>query len=167
MANDISGNGLILTLRASHTFPVGFVVSQFADDADMLDVTEITVAESAMGANGDLVVWSKAVPINIKIGIIPGSEDDINLSILLENNRVGKGKRIQRDEITMVGVYPNGRMITLSKGILVSGPPFPGVASAGRMKSNSYAFTFENLSGSPIGTALGILSAANGVGALL
>ncbi len=167
MANDISGNGLILTLKASKTFPVGFVVSQFADDSDPFDVSEINVAESAMGVNGDLVVWSKAVPTNIKISLIPGSVDDINLSILLENNRVGKGKILRRDEITMVAVYPSGRMVTLSKGVLVSGPPFPGVAGSGRMKSNSYAFTFENVTGSPVGTALGIVSAANGLGALL
>lgn len=144
---DISGFGLILRVRASMTFPAGFNVTQFADDADPFDAPSIQVRDKAMGVNGDLIVWSRANPLLLSVSVIPGTADDRNLSILLDANRVSRGKMGARDVITLVGIYPGlpGRAITCSMGTITDGPPLQSVASSGRKKSNTYQFAFENV----------------------
>jgi hypothetical protein len=144
MTTDVSGFGAQVQVKASNTFPSGFVISQFADDADPFDIPSIQIADKAMGLNGDMVTWSKATPIAITINVVPGSEDDKNLAVLLEANRVGKGKASARDEVTIVAVYPNEGTLTLSAGIITDGSPGNSIASAGRFKSKAYAFAFEN-----------------------
>jgi hypothetical protein len=146
--SNISGFGLLVTVRASNTFPAGFTVTQFADDADPFDLPSIQIGDKAMGLNGDLVTWSKANPIAITLAVVPGSSDDINLGILFEANRPGRNKFTMRDEITMTAVYPDGRTTTLTGGAITDGMPGNSVASAGRMKSKQYGFAFENKVGS-------------------
>lgn len=141
---DISGFGIRLQLVASVTFPAGINLSQFADDGDSLDVPTQQIADKAMGVNGDLVVWSKANPLVVTINIIPGSDDDRNLSVLLEANRVARGKRGVRDTITMTAIYPDETTQTWSLGRITDGIPGKALASSGRMKSKPYQFAFEN-----------------------
>lgn len=142
---DISGFGLRLNIRASVTFPVGFDITQFADDADPFDSPEITVAESAMGLNGDLLRWNNANPIVRTISVVPGSDDDRNLAALFEANRAGRGKNPVQDEITLTAVYPDGRVETYSPGAITAGHSGKSVASTGRLKSKTYTFVFENM----------------------
>ncbi|OJW21169.1 MAG: hypothetical protein BGO49_24455 [Planctomycetales bacterium 71-10] len=144
MAQDISGFGLVVNVIASSTFPAGFVVTQFADDSDPFDIPSVQIADKAMGVNGDLVVWSRAVPIDVSISVIPGSPDDANLGILAQANRPGRGKAPALDSITLTGIYPDGTQITLQSGRLTNAPFGKSVASAGRMKSKTYTFTFQN-----------------------
>lgn len=147
--NNISGFNLLVNVIASNTYPVGFPVTQFADDTDPFDLPSIQIADKAMGLNGDLIVWAKASPINITLAVIPGSLDDVNLGILFEANRVGRGKIGAKDVITLTGIFPDGRILTLTKGAITDGMPGNSVASAGRLKSKSYIFTFENKIGTP------------------
>lgn len=144
---DISGFGLQVRIVASETYPSGFTVTQFADDSDPFDSPSQQIKDKAMGVNGDLVVWSKANPINTTLNIIPNTEDDKNLAILYEANRVARGKKNVHDVITMTAIYPDGSQKTLSNGALTDGVPGNSVASAGRLKSKPYAFTFENITG--------------------
>jgi hypothetical protein len=141
---DISGFGLQVNIKASNTFSSGFVVTQFADDADPFDLPSMQIADKAMNLNGGLVTWSKASPLNITLNVVPNSDDDKNLGALFEANRVGLGKKSARDVITMTAVYPDGSTLTLTQGAITDGMPGNAVASAGRMKSKAYAFTFEN-----------------------
>ena len=143
MMQSISGFGLIVNVIASHTFPFGLPITQFADDSDPLDVPSLQIGDSAMGLNGDLIAWSKANPIKSTLNVVPSSIDDINLSILLEANRVGRGKIGARDIITMTILYPAGNFVTLINGIITDGTPSSSVASAGRLKTKNYNFTFE------------------------
>ena len=145
MSNDISGFGLRLRVIASNTFPIGFDVTQFADDADPFDIPSLQIADKAMGLNGDAIYWSKANPILTNLNVIPGSDDDRNLSVLFEANRVGKGKNGTRDVITIVALYPNGDSATFLSGRITDGMPANGIASEGRQKSKNYAFAFENM----------------------
>lgn len=146
MANNISAMGVSVRVVASRTFPAGFTVTQFADDADPIDLPSVQVMETAMGVNGDLVIWSRANPLTATINVIPGSDDDKNLAILLEANRPGRGKTSAMDEITLTVVYPDGSTLTLTGGVITDGPPGLSIASAGRQKSMAYAFAFENKS---------------------
>lgn len=143
MATDISGFGLQVVLFASRTFPSGISITQFADDADPLDQESIQIADKAMGLNGDLVKWSKANPYTPVLNIIPNSIDDTNLAALFEANRPSRGKIPAGDVLTMVILYPQGDQLVLSGGLMTDGMPVPSVASAGRMKTKSYAFAFE------------------------
>lgn len=147
MANDISGFGLIVNVQASQSFPVGFPITQFADDSDPFDFPSLQIADKAMGINGDLVTWKKANPIIVTLSVIPGSTDDIALSTLFELNRVGKGKRNVRDSITLTAIYPDGRVKVMTPGVITDGMPGNSVASAGRLKSKSFSFAFENMTG--------------------
>lgn len=144
MANDISGFGLQVVLIASSTFPTGITITQFADDADPFDLPAIQLADKAMGLNGDLITFSKASPVEITLNVIPNGEDDINLDILAQLNRVGRGKVSARDNITMTAIYPDGRTLTLIAGGIMNAMPGNSVASAGRLKSKPYTFAFEN-----------------------
>lgn len=143
---DISATGIALLIKASRTFPQGFVVTQFADDADPFDMPALTVAATAMNVNGELVTWSSPQPILPSINVIPGSEDDNNLAILFEANRAAAGRVTARDIITMVAAYPDGSTVTLSNGKMLSGFPGKSIASAGRMKSKAYSFAFQDIS---------------------
>lgn len=143
--NNISGFGLKVRVTASVTFPLGFTVTAFADDADPFDFPDLTVADSGRGLNGDLLIWSRPSGIEPTLNIIPTSGDDANLGTLLEANRVGKGKTSAKDIITMVATYPNGQVLTLNKGAIIVGSAMPSVANSGRIKTRKYSFTFENL----------------------
>lgn len=144
---DVSAFGFVATLIASVTFPTGFGLSAFADDTDPFDLPDIKVGDTASGLNGDLIAWSKATPLNVTIGVIPGSIDDANLSALLEANRVGKGKNSARDIITITAVYPSGNVLILSNGKIQSGSMGSSVASSGRLKTKPFMFAFESRSG--------------------
>ena len=141
---DISGFGIELRLIASTTFPKGIVITQFADDTDGLDVPSLQIGDSAMGLNGDLIVWSKANPLKVNISVIAGSQDDQNLGILLEVNRPGRGKILPIDRLTMNITYKQGNFVQLINGAITDGSPFSAAASSGRLKSKTYSMTFEN-----------------------
>lgn len=141
---DVSGFGTQINLLASRTFPAGINITEFADDADPLDMASIQIADKTMGLNGDLITWSKATPLPMVINVIPGSESDRNLQVLAESNRVGKGKASNRDIITAVVIYPDGTTVTLIGGKITDAMMGNGIASSGRLKSKAYAFSFEN-----------------------
>jgi hypothetical protein len=143
---DISGFGLTGRVVASNTFPNGFTVQGFADDLDPLDAPDLDVADTGFGLNGDMVTWSRPTGIEITLGVIPNSDDDINLEMTMEANRVAKGKRGARDVIDIVVNYPDGTIVTLSQGKIIRGRPINQVTSAGRLASKPYVFRFENVS---------------------
>lgn len=142
---DISGFGTRVKIVASNSFPLGFSSTEFSDDADPIDMASIKIADSAMSLGGTLLTWATAVPIPIVITAYANSDFDKNLSFLLNENRVAKGKRSARDSITMVVSYPNGDSTTLVKGIITDGPPSVSIASAGKLKTNAYSFTFQDV----------------------
>lgn len=141
---NISGFGLQIILLANVTFPFGIPLTQFADDTDPFDVPSLQIADSAMGLNGDLLSWSKANPIKITMAMVPAGLDDTLLSILLEANRVGRGKAGSQDIITLNVIYPDNRFISYTQGIITDGLPGNAVSSAARLKSKPYSFSFEN-----------------------
>ena len=149
MVNDISGFGSVVTLIASTTFPTGIQITQFADDTDAFDSNSISIGAAAMGLNGDAIFWSKAVLLPVDMAVVPQSNDDINLGILLENNRVGAGKISTKDIIQLSIAYPNGSTVTFTNGKILDGMGADSIASQGRLKSKQYKFMFENKTTTP------------------
>lgn len=146
MSYDVSMTGIAITVTASNTFPSGFDASEVADDADPFDLPSLQLSAVAMNVNGDMVSWSTPQPLNLTINVIPGSASDENLGILAEANRAAKGKTIARDEITIVGTYPDGGTVTLSSGKIINGSFGRSLASSGKAKSKPYTFAFQDIS---------------------
>lgn len=142
--NDISGVGLQVRLIASNTFPGGILLTAFADDADPLDFASIQIADKAMGLNGNLIVWARAIALPMTLNLIPGSDDDLNMQVIAEANRVARGKRSVRDVISATVMYGDGSTETRSPGKMTDTMFGNSVASAGRMKTKPYIFAFEN-----------------------
>ncbi len=142
---DISGFGSVVNIIASSTFPVGFPITQFSDDADAFDFPSVQIADAAMGVNGDLITWSKANPLKGTISVIVGSEDDAALQLIANNNRVGKGKSNALDAITITVVYPDNSTTTFLNGKITDAPFGKSLASAGRLKTRAYGFVFEKV----------------------
>lgn len=141
---DVSATGVKITVITVPTYPQGFEVSEFADNADPLDFPPTQIADYGMGVNGDLVTWTKPVPLEITLNVIPNTDADKNLGILYDMNRAAKGKISAQDLVTLVASYPDGTRKIFSNGKLVSGVPANGVSSDGRIKTKEYKFVFEN-----------------------
>lgn len=142
--NDVSATGLALVVQASKTFPSGIFITQFADDADPLDLPAVDVAQTGMDINGNLVSWSTPTPQTVTINVLAGSEEDQNLAILLEANTAKKGRRHAGDIITMVASYGDGSTTTARNGKITNGSRGNSAASAGRLKSKQYTFVFQD-----------------------
>ncbi len=147
MSQNISGFLSKISIIASNTFPIGIYLQDFADDVDPFEFSELQIADTKMAVNGQLLKWTTANGIPAKISVIPDSDSDIQLAILLEQNRAGYGKTDAKDVINMVVFYSNGNLVTFNNGFLVSGPTASGLSSAGRLKSKTYSFMFENKAG--------------------
>lgn len=148
MTNDITGFGTIVNIVASSTFPATLPITQFADDSDPLDISAVQIADTAMGLNGDLIKWAKAVPLPMVLNVIPGSLDDQNLQILADANRVAQGKTSSRDLITATIIYSDGSTTTLTQGTITNAQFGNSIASQGRLKTKTYTFMFQNKVGS-------------------
>lgn len=144
MSQDISGTGTVVVLNCSTTFPgLPLTISQFADDADPLDIPALQIADSAMGLNGDLLKWRKANVISMTLNVVPSSPDDVNLEILANANRVEQGKVSANDIITATITYPDGRIKTFTGGIIVQYMPGNSISSSMRLKTKPYVFQFQ------------------------
>ena len=143
MAVDVSGFGGAITIFASNTFPAGITVTQWSNDADPLDFAAVKFADTAMGVNGDLIVWAKAVPLPMVISVIPGSADDVNLQILADANRAAQGKSSAGDVITANVIYPDGSTVQLSGGRITDASFGKSISGDARLKTRVYSFQFQ------------------------
>lgn len=141
---DVSAFGIKVNLVASLTFPMGFEITAFADDADPVDQASIQLRDKATGVNGDLIVWSKSNAVPMTISVIPGSDDDNNLQVLAKANRAARGRRAVQDEITAVITYPDGTTERLVRGAITDAIIGKPAASSGRLKTKPYVFAFED-----------------------
>lgn len=144
MSIDVSAMGLKVLIKAAPSFPVGIEVTHFADDGDSLNISDITTMESAVGVNGDLVVWRVATPCELSINVIPGTDECKDLETLFNLNMTQKNRVSSKDIITMVITHPNGKQTVLSNGYIVGGKPAQDYSSNGRANSREFRFVFEN-----------------------
>ena len=150
MTINASVTGLQVRIRASITYPTGFTVSQFADDADPFDLPSVAIADAAMGPNGDMIGWAKATPKDATLNVMPGSVDDINLNIIFQANDPSNGLAVANDVITATAIYPSGEVVIATGGRMISGPPGLSGSSAGRLKTPAYAFKFQRVTRLPV-----------------
>jgi hypothetical protein len=142
---DVSGVQTVINIVASQTFPAGLVITNLADDADPLDFAAVEIADSSVGANGDLIVWAKASKIPMVISVIAGSIDDQNLEILYNANRVAQGKVVAGDVLSATVIYPDGSTRSPINGRCISYMPGKSIASGSfRFKTKTYTAVFED-----------------------
>lgn len=140
---EISVLGTKAYLTADKTFPAGFEINKFPGDSDGIDVQESQIANTEMGVNGDLIGWRTATPQQLTLSVIPGSDEDKNLQILLDRNRATKGRTFEQDIITLVVTLANGTTHTFSNGLIISGELGYSITSQGKIRTKRYGFMFE------------------------
>lgn len=140
---DISGFGTVVTLVTTDSFPSGLVITQFADDSDPVDLAAIDIADKAMGLNGDLITWAKAVSVPLVLAVIPGSIDDEALQLLAEINRPSRGKPSVGETIQANVLYPDGSNVTLVNGRIMNAAFGKSISGSQRLKTKIYTFAFE------------------------
>lgn len=141
---DVSAIGLSVSIKASNTFPGGFQCSVFADDADPVDFPAAVLAELGMDVNGTLVSWSAPAPQSVTLSVLPGTDEDDNLQVLLQANRAAKGRTSARDIVTFTVMYGDGSSTTCREGRILGGPAAKSASNAGRLKSHEYQFAFQD-----------------------
>lgn len=141
---DISAMGIKVTIIAAPSYPTGFTITQFADDGDSINLPDMTIMQSGMGVNGDLVTWRTAVPCEIDLNIIPETDDCQNLENLFKLNMTQKSKISTNDLITMTVQHPSGRIDVLTNGRIIRGKPVQDYSANGRAKTRNFGFVFEN-----------------------
>jgi hypothetical protein len=144
MSVDISAMGLKVLVKAVPTYPVGIEITHFADDGDSLNISDLTIMESGMGVNGDMVVWRVATPCEIELNVIPGTDECKELENLFNLNMTQKNRVSSKDLISMVITHPDGHQSVLSNGYIIGGKPAQDYSSTGRANSRSFRFVFEN-----------------------
>lgn len=142
---NIGGAGSKVTIISVPTFPQGFTVTEFATDTDPLVVDDIEINNTEVGVNGDVVSWKKAGLLNLELSVIPNSESDKNLKILLNSNRLAKNKVALDDDITMIIVEADGTTTTYTGGKMLSGTPSNSISSDAKLRTKTYRFTFSNV----------------------
>ncbi len=163
---DVSGFGTGIIVVALQSFPMGFKLSQFADDIDAIDAREVEPTGYEMLFDGDLFAFDKAAPIEVTIGVIPGSDDDINLKILLQSKHGAKSFLPLPDVTSMVITYPDGGRIILSNGTILKGALVDSINPQARRKGNKYTFVFGSYGGAQSATQV-VAGVLQGVGGLL
>ena len=144
---NISGTGTGIVVVALRSFPMGFNLTQFADDIDPIAAEEIEPSGFEMLYDGSLFAFDKAAPILLTVGVIAGSSDDINLKILLQSRKSSISLAPFQDFVSVVISYPDGGRIALSNGVLFKGTLIDKIEQTGRKKGNSYTFAFGSFAG--------------------
>jgi hypothetical protein len=144
---NISGFGTTITVVALSSFPMGFSLSQFADDQDPLVVEEIEPTGYEMLYDGSLFAFDKAAPVRLTVSVIPGSDDDINLKILLQARKGAASIIPLPDQTSVIISYPNGGRVMLTNGTITKGPLADSILQTGRKRGNTYSFVFGSFAG--------------------
>lgn len=139
-----SGFGIKVQLLATFTFPAGITITEFADDADSIDIPSRQIGDASMGVNGNLIGWKRATVIPLTLNVIPGSVDDQNLNILAQANEPGINKTPINDSITITVMYPDGTKGLYLNGLITDVMSGKSLASTGKLKTRAYVFKFES-----------------------
>lgn len=132
---------------STNSFPMGFKLSSFADDEDSLKIEQCEVSGFEKLYDGTIFGFDKTSPILLSMAIIPNTDDDINLKILLQKRKSNSTYIPLLDGVTMVISYPDGGRNVFSGGVMLGGSIADSMLSGGRKKSNTYNFVFGSFDG--------------------
>lgn len=144
MPTDVSAMGFSVLVKDSNLFPNGFDLTRFADDADPFDFPEIDLGEATMDANGYMVYAATPNPVTFALGLLPTTEEDKNMSLLMEAHRPAAGRARTGGDISVTVQYADGSSMTAQNVKLISGPPARSIAGPSRYKSKTYTFAAQD-----------------------
>lgn len=144
---NISGFGTKATILALQTFPMGFTVDEFADDVDPISIEETQPSDFEMLYDGSLYAFEKAAAVMVNMSVIPGSDDDLNLRMLLQAKKGSPSLFPIEDVTSMIITYPNNGRVMLTGGTILKGPLADSILQTGRKKGNTYTFAFGSFAG--------------------
>lgn len=142
---DISAAGLSITFVTTISYPLGFTITAFADDADPLNIADINVGDMALDLNGNAYEWSVAEPVPVDLNLHANTEGSEDLDGLFDANKPGPNKQTVRDTITMTVNFPNKPTEIYSGGTTISYAPGTGTNSSGKQKVKKYSFKFSQM----------------------
>lgn len=145
--NNISGFGTKINIVALQSFPAGFTIESFADDQDPLNIEQTEPVGYELQFDGTIVAYDKGAVIRVDVAVIPNTEDDINLKLLLSTRKGGFKWLPVQDITTMVISYPDGGKVAFSNGTILSGPLGDSIQQSGRKRTNVYTFVFASFGG--------------------
>jgi hypothetical protein len=142
--NNVAGTGITVTLTSTTTFSIPAILTNFPDDSDPLDVGDVTIGDTAMGLNGNLMTWRMPPVYEVTLSVIPNTIDDTLLTHLANMNSAGRFKFSTEDNITLSAFYPaTGTLVTYTDGVIVGAPGGTSTDGSGRQKSKSFIFRFS------------------------
>lgn len=163
---DVSAFGTSILVAAVQTFPIGFELTQFSDDKDPIQFEETETTGYEFLFDGTPFFFDKASVIKVAISVVAGSDDDINLKLLLQARKGSQSIIPIPDTTTMTITYPDGGRVVLASGSIISGPFADSVTQEGRRRGNTYHFAFGTFAGAQSATQL-IASVAQNLLSLL
>lgn len=102
--HDVSATGMKVMLKADPTIPVAVPLIHFSDDANPITVEPQKITQSQILLNGEMWTRRTRKPIVVKIGVIPGSDDDTVLQYLLRQNIIEQVK-YKHDNVELSVMY--------------------------------------------------------------
>lgn len=144
---DLSGFGTGITIVSTGTFPQGFTLKQFSDDEEPLSIENTEVAGYEKLYDGSIFTFDKTSPLLLSVGIMPNTDDDMNMKILLQMRKSSKQILPLPDTTSMIIGYPDGGKVAMSNGTMLSGPLADSLSAQGRKKGNVYHFVFGTFAG--------------------
>ena len=137
---DVSALGFSIIVKDSKIFPQGFTITQTADGADPFDFPDVTFGAATMDANGNMVYASAPAPVLFNINLLPTTEEDNNMSVLMEAHRPARGRRSTGGDMTITVMYPDGTSTTAVGAKMLGGSPARSITQPSRYKNKVYNF---------------------------
>lgn len=144
---DVSAFGTGINIVSTRTFPVGFPLSQFADDEDPLTIEPLEVSGFERLYDGSIFMFDKTSPVLLSVAVAPNTDDDINMKILLQMRKSSPQLLPIPDTTTMIITYPDGGRVVFSGGGIITGAIADSISNQGRKKGNVYHFAFGTFAG--------------------
>ncbi len=136
---DITSANATLVLTVDELFPQGIRLSMFATDQAM-DMSELTVAETRMGVDGNMVAGFVPTPKEVTVTLEAASPSYESLAALYRATERKRGAY----RCTLVASAPAvGRTFTWTEGVLVRGTPVPAFRKT--LEPTSWTFRFARL----------------------
>lgn len=141
--HDIGACGFKIFIHSLFTFPLGFEITEFADDNDPFDVPNLRLGNFVPDLNGKLVVFNKPTPFIVSLNLPANTDGEKNCRALYNSNFQAGWKASGTDLITMIATYKDGTTKVALEGRIIDGSPLPSISSNGRYKTCNYQFVFS------------------------
>ena len=140
---NVNATGAELIIVGSQTYPQGIVLTQAPGEVDFLAMEEVVIGNMVIGLNGHAENWGTPGTFTFVIALIPGSDNDDDMSFLFSSNHIQGGSQGANDVITASMSYPSSPLPTAySEGQYMKYTPQSVPSSSFRLKPKLYTITF-------------------------